>query len=80
LSILAAVYETTGLLALSIVKCKILIKHLWQSNLGWDDSVPADLIEEWNKLYSNVPALSDICVSRCVIPVVNSTRVETWLL
>jgi hypothetical protein len=76
LSIIAAIYDPLELLAPSIVKCKIFMQRLWQSNLGWDDTVAAGLIEEWNKLYSNLHALSDICVSRCIIPVVNPTRFE----
>jgi hypothetical protein len=46
LSVVATIYDNLRMLAPSIVKCKIFMQRLWQSNIGWDDPLPTDLIEE----------------------------------
>ena len=53
----------------AIVKMKILLQHLWETKLGWDDPVPDNLIEVWSQLRMELPSLSTIHIPRCYSPI-----------
>ena len=49
LSNIARAYEVLGWCSPSVIKVKILMQRLWEEKLGWDDDVPPNILEEWEK-------------------------------
>ncbi|XP_047105099.1 uncharacterized protein LOC124766275 [Schistocerca piceifrons] len=68
LSFIASIYDPLGLLGPAVVKCKLYMQHLWQSNLDWDEALPPNLIEEWNDIAEQLPSLTDIVIRCKIIP------------
>ena len=59
-SVIARIYNPLGLLALVIVKAKILLQRVWALKLDWDESLPSELHTEWDRYYIQLPLLNDI--------------------
>ena len=47
------------------LEAKKILQKLWKLNLGWDDEIPEDLQNHWNKWKSELSALSQIQIPRC---------------
>ena len=46
----SSLYDPLGALSPVHIQGKIFIQKLWRSNLGWDDCLPDDLVQEWLKI------------------------------
>ena len=64
LSCISKLFDPLGLISPIIVKAKILMQRLWQGDLRWDEPIPPDLNEEWNKFYSQLLDINEIKTSR----------------
>lgn len=67
LAIVSQIFDPLGILQPIIIQGKLLIQKLWQRKLGWDDSLPWDLHDEWNEFYSQLSFLNSFKVPRCFI-------------
>ena len=47
ISDIAKVFDILGWYSPTIVKTKILLQLLWSERMGWDDSVPQAILQEW---------------------------------
>lgn len=68
---IAAVYDPLGIITPMIVKAKILIQHIWQisnqkKNYGWDEKLPAEIVEEWSDIKTKAIALNSMHVPRWI--------------
>ena len=59
-SVIARIYDPLGLLALVIVKAKILLQRVWALKLDWDESLPSELHTEWDRYHIQLPLLNNI--------------------
>lgn len=66
LSEIARIYDPHGWMAPLIVKCKILLKAVWKSKTDWDDKLPDQIAEEYDKLRRTLLVLQDIHIPRWV--------------
>ncbi|XP_049816478.1 uncharacterized protein LOC126263429 [Schistocerca nitens] len=63
LSTIASIYDLLGLLGPAVIRCKLLLQHLCQVSLDWDEILPSNLTDEWNAL-----AYGACVYVRCVLP------------
>ncbi|XP_055633918.1 uncharacterized protein LOC129774235 [Toxorhynchites rutilus septentrionalis] len=63
-SVIAQLFDPTGITAPVITWAKIRMQLLWVATQGWDDSLSPDLEEQWADFYQQLPLLSNIKVDR----------------
>ncbi|XP_076660879.1 uncharacterized protein LOC143364366 [Halictus rubicundus] len=64
LSTIAKLYDPLGWVTPAIIRAKILIQDLWRLRLGWDDQISDPLFERWTAIYTRLPLLSGVQLSR----------------
>ena len=47
-----------------IIKAKILLQHIWQSKLLWDEPLPTNISETWANILANLIELLQLSVQR----------------
>ena len=65
LSAVSSLYDPMGFVCPVILEAKKILQKLWKLNLGWDDEIPEDLQNQWNKWKYELSALSQVEVPRC---------------
>ncbi len=69
LSTSSAVFDPLGLISPFVLKAKMLLQHLWEKGLEWDEIVnEADLLE-WSGWCAQLNELETIQIPRCLWPV-----------
>ncbi len=46
---------------------KILIQRTWELNLGWEDSIPKNILNTWRHWRSELTQLSQLVIPRCYV-------------
>ncbi|KRZ71018.1 hypothetical protein T10_9429 [Trichinella papuae] len=69
LSTASRVFDPVGCLALFTVMAKILFQSLWQLRVPWDEPLPEDVEQHWNRWKRELAELSLIRVPRALVPV-----------
>ncbi|XP_051862317.1 uncharacterized protein LOC127565806 [Drosophila albomicans] len=64
LSQIAKLFDPAGWLAPVVIWAKIFMQEIWKQEIGWDDSLPADLTEQWTSFLRNYSSLQDIRIPR----------------
>lgn len=60
LSQIAKLYDPLGYVAPCIFLAKNFMQKLWCAQLGWDDTLPKLLLDEWSMFSSQIPLLSKL--------------------
>ncbi|XP_055590122.1 uncharacterized protein LOC129742271 [Uranotaenia lowii] len=68
LSTVMSLFDPLGLVAHFVVHGKILMQELWKYGAEWDDVIPDELIEVWNRWRNLLPRLNEVSVPRCFFP------------
>ena len=58
-------FDVLGWVSPAIIKAKILLQRLWERKIDWDDKVPLDVFDVWQRWRSELPLLSNIHLPRC---------------
>ncbi len=58
-SITVQVFDVLGFFAPATIQAKILLQHLWQKGIGWDQEIPKDLQQQWDIWLADLPAIRD---------------------
>lgn len=66
LSLASKVFDPLGWLAPITVRLKMFFQSLWLMNLDWDDDIPDQLQDNWNKLQASLVELENITIPRCL--------------
>lgn len=64
ISDIARLFDPLGWIAPSLILAKILIQKLWLAGVGWDDSVPDKIKEEWVTYRQDLENLCKVRVPR----------------
>ncbi len=67
LSATSKLFDPLGWLSPIIIRFKILMQQTWVCGLKWDDIVPDDVKSVWNDLQTELPAIQDVKIPRCVV-------------
>lgn len=73
---IAQIFDPLGFIALVIFYAKTIMQLLWKADLSWDDPLPVLLAERWKTFFDDLPALSNVHVSR---PMLTSERTHVQL-
>ncbi|KAL0146957.1 hypothetical protein M9458_057896 [Cirrhinus mrigala] len=64
LKLSARIFDPIGFLTPFAVCVKCLFKEMWIRGLGWDEELPTDLAQEWQKWCSELPQIQHIVIPR----------------
>lgn len=76
LSTIAKLFDPLGLLGPVISKAKIFLQKLWLLNLQWDDHLPAEVFEEWDRFFKELQSICYIKINRCILPFSDTQIIE----
>lgn len=71
----AAIFDSLGLIGPRIVKAKLIIQSLWQIHLGWGDSLPENICDEWLNYRKSLSPLNTFPVLQKIV--YNQKIIET---
>lgn len=61
---IARIFDPLGLVSPTIVIAKLIMQQLWQQKLGWDETIPNNIKDVWNKLAEQLQLLNQINLPR----------------
>lgn len=67
LSFISQLFDPLGLVSPTIVVGKIIMQNIWQLGIGWDESLPLDLLTLWNQFREDMKLINEITVPRHVL-------------
>ena len=65
---IAKIFDVLGWFSPTVIKMKMLLQRLWESNIDWDESVPTFIKETWLQWISELPSLKGCHVPRYYFP------------
>ncbi|XP_067945257.1 uncharacterized protein [Watersipora subatra] len=68
LSVVSQIYDPLGLLAPFLLQGKMIMQRACKESEKWDDDVPEDIANDWNRWKSQLDELQDISIPRCLTP------------
>ncbi|XP_018396137.1 PREDICTED: uncharacterized protein LOC108774503 [Cyphomyrmex costatus] len=66
LSKVSKYFDPLGLLGPVIVVAKLILQDLWQLDIQWDESVPQEIHTRWVTFKTQMKALNQLAIPRCV--------------
>lgn len=66
LSQIASLHDPMGWLAPCIIKAKILMQEIWILKKDWDDVLPDDIVNTWNKMKSELNNIETLRIPRWI--------------
>ncbi|KAG8194789.1 hypothetical protein JTE90_017230 [Oedothorax gibbosus] len=60
----AKIYDPIGFIQPFVVRIKILLQKLWLLGVNWDDPLPCDILNTWNKIVSETSEMIDFPIPR----------------
>lgn len=67
LSTISQIFDPLGLIGPVTVKAKIMLQHLWQLNLTWDESLPLNLHTMWIQYRQRLQEINKITIPRNIM-------------
>lgn len=61
------IFDPLGLISLCTIKAKIFLQMLWLKKLDWDEQVPRDILDPWEKFTKHINILSSLKIKRKVL-------------
>lgn len=68
LSVMSSIYDPFGPTAPFVLKSKIILQELCRQKFDWDESIPQDLENDWNKWLKDLAKLDKLKMKRCYRP------------
>ena len=68
LSTISSVYDPLGAASPVILVGKQILQALCRQNINWDDPVPEDILQLWEKWRTELPLLQTLTFPRCLKP------------
>ena len=68
LSVMSSIYDPFGPTAPFVLKSKIMLQELCRQKLDWDESIPQDIEDDWNKWLKDLAKLDKLKMKRCYRP------------
>jgi hypothetical protein len=68
LSQLTSLWDPMGFLSPFVVRAKILVQELWKLKTAWDERVPSDFLQNWQRWVTEAANVSKVMIPRALIP------------
>ncbi|KAJ2942864.1 hypothetical protein O0L34_g15054 [Tuta absoluta] len=68
LSTIARTFDPNGWIAPVTFMAKCFLQRLWLANLGWDDQLSGELLNDWTKFVTTLPGIVRIAMPRKLLP------------
>ncbi|XP_064486068.1 uncharacterized protein LOC135398613 [Ornithodoros turicata] len=62
----ARVFDPLGFLAPFVIRAKIMFQRVWQRELNWDDDLPTDVLEDWQRWRKELHQAKEIAIPRAL--------------
>ena len=76
LSIVAQIFDSTGLVTPYVLIPKLILQSCWKLKLLWDEPLRSELQERFEDFMSELPKLASISIKRGLLPTTKSKLVE----
>ncbi|XP_062542436.1 uncharacterized protein LOC134210403 [Armigeres subalbatus] len=63
-----SIFDPLGLISNLLIHGKTIIQDLWRAQVGWDDPIPADILEQWERWVAHLSKLNQVQIPRCYFP------------
>lgn len=63
---IASLFDPLGWICPIVLGGKSLLQELWKQNIDWDECVPNEIAEKWNKIKSDLNVLSTLKIPRWI--------------
>ena len=60
LSFVSSIFDPLEILSPSLIEPKQIIQDLWKQNIDWDEQIPADILQRWQKWKSTLKKLESV--------------------
>ncbi|XP_076384507.1 uncharacterized protein LOC143263380 [Megalopta genalis] len=67
LSEIAQIFDPLGLISPIVIVAKLILQQLWQTQIGWDQSIPQNLHSQWLQYRQDISKVGAMNISRCAI-------------
>ncbi|GFQ92477.1 integrase catalytic domain-containing protein [Trichonephila clavata] len=67
LSFISKLYDPLGLLQPIIIKAKMMIQKIWLLKIDWDQNLPREEIENFQRYVAELHQLKDLKIPRCIL-------------
>ncbi|GFR09495.1 integrase catalytic domain-containing protein [Trichonephila clavata] len=67
LSFISKLYDPLGLLQPIIIKAKMMIQKIWLLKIDWDQNLPRQEIENFQRYVAELHQLKDLKIPRCIL-------------
>ncbi|XP_076384079.1 uncharacterized protein LOC143261737, partial [Megalopta genalis] len=64
---IAQIFDPLGLISPIVIIAKLILQQLWQTQIGWDQSIPQNLHSQWLQYRQDVSKVGAMNISRCAI-------------
>ncbi|CAB3241720.1 unnamed protein product [Arctia plantaginis] len=64
LSFIGKIFDPLGIIGPIIVTAKIFMQNLWSMKLGWDDDLPSDYSQQWDRFIKLLNNMNKISIPR----------------
>ena len=68
LATLSSVYDPLGLATAVILKARLIVQELFKMRVGWDERLPKEQLEKWERWLAELPNMEKLKVARCIKP------------
>lgn len=75
----ARIFDPFGFLSAITITAKVMFQNLWERGTAWDEKLPSDLQETWDKWCQQLPQLRQISVPRILARKLRDARTKSEL-
>ncbi|XP_062535297.1 uncharacterized protein LOC134204496 [Armigeres subalbatus] len=68
LRLVMSLFDPVGLVASFVVEEKVIIQEIWRAKVGWDESIPSDIVPRWQQWLEVLRTLDKVKIPRCYFP------------
>ena len=65
---IACLFDVLGWCSATIIQMKMLLQHLWEQCLKWDEAVPREIERVWKRWYKELLLLKELCIAHPYCP------------
>jgi hypothetical protein len=66
LSAVMRIFDPLGFLAPITIEAKIILQDIWRQAIDWDQELPLETLNRWEKWVAGLPVISKLLIPRCL--------------